>query len=330
MRDAGVVILDGDAQEVLGVGFAGVKGFGGGFGPRALGPWGEDTFKRFVHEAVEEALKLESALARLRTPHRIAVLHYAPIRETVEGEPLEIFPFLGSSRLEEPLNRYHVTAVVHGHAHRGQLTGRTTSGVPVHNVSLPLLLRTSPARPFLVLEVPAPEDVSPAPAAPGGRRMTRRRPRRGPRYAAAGATAATAAGEVPVFARSMAHDQAADAVDFYADALAALGRAGVPFLVGGAWAFHRYADIARYTKDFDIFLRPADVPRALAVLDDRGYRTEVPFEHWLAKAWSGDAFMDLIFNSGNGVVPVDDEWFEHAVPADIFGLPLEAAARSRR
>lgn len=159
MRDAGITILDGDAQEVLGVGFAGVKGFGGGFGARALGPWGEDTFKRFVHEAVEEALKLESALARLRTAQRIAVLHYAPVRDTVEGEPLEIFPFLGSSRLEEPLNRYHVTAVVHGHAHRGQLTGRTSSGVPVHNVSLPLLTRTSPARPFLLLEVPAPEGV---------------------------------------------------------------------------------------------------------------------------------------------------------------------------
>jgi Icc-related predicted phosphoesterase len=170
MRDAGVTILDGDAQEVLGVGFAGVKGFGGGFGARALGPWGEETFKRFVHEAVEEALKLESALARLRTPHRIAVLHYAPVRDTVEGEPLEIFPFLGSSRLEEPLNRYHVTAVVHGHAHRGQRSGRTSSGVPVHNVSLPLLTRTSPARPFLLLEVPVPEtaEESALPPSPAG------------------------------------------------------------------------------------------------------------------------------------------------------------------
>jgi Icc-related predicted phosphoesterase len=160
MRDAGVVILDGDAQEVQGVGFAGVKGFGGGFGLRALGPWGEETFKRFVHEAVEEALKLESALARLRTPQRIAVLHYSPIRETVEGEPLEIFPFLGSSRLEEPINRYQVTAVVHGHAHRGQLQGRTASGVPVYNVCLPLLTRSTPERPFIVLDVPvaAPAD----------------------------------------------------------------------------------------------------------------------------------------------------------------------------
>jgi len=154
LRDAGVTVLDGDSHEVNGVGFAGVKGFGGGFGPRALGPWGEDTFKRFVHEAVEEALKLEAALARLRTRSRVAVLHYAPIRETVEGEPLEIFPFLGSSRLEEPINRYEVSAVVHGHAHRGQPEGHTATGVPVYNVSLPLMRSLDPERPFKVLELP--------------------------------------------------------------------------------------------------------------------------------------------------------------------------------
>jgi Icc-related predicted phosphoesterase len=154
MREAGIVVLDGDTHEVMGVGFAGVKGFGGGFGARALGPWGEETFKGFVREAVDEALKLESALARLRTPHRLAILHYAPVRATVEGEPLEIYPFLGSSRLEEPINRYQVTAVVHGHAHRGQPRGHTASGVPVYNVSLPLMTRLSPGRPFLLLEIP--------------------------------------------------------------------------------------------------------------------------------------------------------------------------------
>ena len=106
LTDARVRVLDGDAVEVLGVGFAGVKGFGGGFGRRTLEPWGEDATKAFVHEAVSEALKLESALARLRTPQRVAVLHYSPIEATVEGEPREIFPFLGSGRLEEPLNRY--------------------------------------------------------------------------------------------------------------------------------------------------------------------------------------------------------------------------------
>ena len=154
LGDGGVSVLDGDAQEVLGIGVAGVKGFGGGFGPRALGPWGEEIFKRFVHEAVEEALKLESALARLRTRHRLVLTHYSPVKDTVEGEPLEIYPFLGSSRLEEPINRYQVSAVVHGHAHRGQPEGRTATGVPVYNVSLPLMTRLSPDRPFRVLELP--------------------------------------------------------------------------------------------------------------------------------------------------------------------------------
>src|ERR1700687_1390422 len=101
--ESGVNVLDGEACEVAGVGFAGVKGFAGGFGKRALGPWGEEVITQFVREAVGEALKLESALARLRHKPRIAVLHYSPIQETVEGEPLEIYPFLGSSRLEEAL-----------------------------------------------------------------------------------------------------------------------------------------------------------------------------------------------------------------------------------
>jgi Icc-related predicted phosphoesterase len=147
------VTLDGDSTEVLGIGFAGVKGFAGGFGRRALGPWGEDTIKKFVHEAVDEALKLESALARLRNDHLIAVLHYAPIQATVEGEPREIYPFLGCSRLEEPLNRYPVTAVFHGHAHHGQPEGRTARNVPVYNVSMSLMRELFPARPFRIFEI---------------------------------------------------------------------------------------------------------------------------------------------------------------------------------
>lgn len=152
--DAGVRVLDGDSCEIHGIGFAGVKGFCGGFGPRALAPWGEDIIKGFVHAAVDEALKLESALARLRTPSRLAVLHYAPIQATVEGEPCEIFPFLGSSRLEEPLTRYPVSAVVHGHAHHGHPQGRTRNGVPVYNVARGLLERTLPDRkPYRILEI---------------------------------------------------------------------------------------------------------------------------------------------------------------------------------
>ena len=153
--DAGVIVLDGDAVEVQGIGFAGVKGFCGGFGRRLLEPWGEPMIKAFVREALDETLKLESALARLRTPHRIALLHYSPIQATVEGEPPEIFPFLGSSRLEEPINRYEVSAVFHGHAHHGTPEGRTSANVPVYNVSLPLLRRVYPDRPaFRVLELP--------------------------------------------------------------------------------------------------------------------------------------------------------------------------------
>ena len=153
--ESGVLVLDGDAVEVRGVGFAGAKGFAGGFGRGTLGAWGEPAVKSFVQEAVDEAMKLEAALARLRTGRRIAVLHYAPIRATVENEPVEIFPFLGCSRLEDPLNRYPVMAVVHGHAHNGALEGRTSGGTPVYNVSLPLLRKTAPDHPhFRIIEVP--------------------------------------------------------------------------------------------------------------------------------------------------------------------------------
>jgi Icc-related predicted phosphoesterase len=171
LSDAGVNVLDGEVVEIHGVGFACVKGFAGGFGRGALGPWGEQAIKRFVQEAVDEALKLESALARLRTQRRVAVLHYAPIRATVEGEPPEILPYLGSSRLEEPINRYRVSAEFHGHAHRGSPEGRTSTGVPVYNVAMPLLARLNPDRPpFLILELPL-DDVEQPPSDAGAPRQ---------------------------------------------------------------------------------------------------------------------------------------------------------------
>jgi Icc-related predicted phosphoesterase len=155
LTDAGVRILDGEACEVHGVGIAGAKGFAGGYGRGALGAWGERPMKQFVNEAIQEALKLEAALAKLRTPDRLAVLHYAPVASTVQGEPLEIFPFLGSSRLEEPLIRYPVNAVFHGHAHRGSPEGKTVNGTPVYNVAMPLLKRLYPDRPaFRLIELP--------------------------------------------------------------------------------------------------------------------------------------------------------------------------------
>lgn len=176
LHDAGVRMLDGDTYEIHGVGFAGVRGFCGGFGRGALAAWGEPVIKAFVHEAIQEALKLETALARLQTEHRIAVLHYAPIRETVEGEALEIYSFLGSSRLEEPLSRYEVTAVFHGHAHAGTLEGKTSKGTPVYNVSLPLLRQRRPDQPpFRILELRSSDAIPVEPAGIAERRQTGRR-----------------------------------------------------------------------------------------------------------------------------------------------------------
>ena len=162
LKDAGVAVLDGETTEVHGIGFAGIKGFCGGFGRRALGPWGEEIIKRFVREAVDEALKLESALARLRNDHLVVLVHYAPIQATVEGEPCDIYAFLGCSRLEEPITRFPVSAVFHGHAHHGAPEGRTRTNVPVYNVSASLMREHFPDRPFRLIELaqhqPAPSD----------------------------------------------------------------------------------------------------------------------------------------------------------------------------
>ncbi len=153
LKEAGVRVLEGDSVELDGLGYAGVKGFAGGFGRGTLGPWGESAIKSFVNEALDQALQLERALMRLRTSRRVALLHYAPVRDTVRGEPEEIFPFLGCSRLEEPLERYPVSAVFHGHAHRGSPEGRTRAGTPVYNVALPLMRRLSPEMPLRIVEI---------------------------------------------------------------------------------------------------------------------------------------------------------------------------------
>ncbi len=156
--DAGISILDGNSREIHGIGFTGIKGFGGGFGPRALQPWGESAIKNFVKEVAAETQKLERALSRLNSGPKIVVMHYAPILGTVAGEPLEIFPFLGSSYLEGPLNRFAVTAVFHGHAHRGSPEGRTSTNIPVYNVSIEVLSKHFPDHlPYFVFNVPAKE-----------------------------------------------------------------------------------------------------------------------------------------------------------------------------
>lgn len=164
LANAGARMLDGDTFEYRGVGFAGIRGFCGGFGRGALGPWGEKVIKDFVNEAVREALKLESALQRIKDmDHRVVIMHYAPIRETVEGEMQEIFAFLGSSRLEEPLTRLGATVVFHGHAHGGSPEGKTSTGIPVYNVAQTVLKTAYPDRPsFRLFEIPLAEDVQSA------------------------------------------------------------------------------------------------------------------------------------------------------------------------
>ena len=148
-----MTVLDEQAVEIEGVGFAGVKGFLGGFGRGELAPFGEPIVKAFVDEALNEARKLENQLRTLRTDRSVAVLHYSPIAGTIEGEPPAIHQYLGSQRLCEPIDRFdHVKAVVHGHAHHGTYEGRTPLGKPVYNVAQFVLMPLF-GKPYTVLEV---------------------------------------------------------------------------------------------------------------------------------------------------------------------------------
>lgn len=151
LHDVGVFFLEGQAVEIDGIGFAGAKGFAGGFGARMLSPFGEPAIKRFVAEGVEEAVRLETALRALGTERTVVVLHYAPVAATVEGEPKELFPFLGSSRLGETVDRFGVSAVLHGHAHFGTYTARTEKGIPVYNCALSV--RKPSGRPYALIEI---------------------------------------------------------------------------------------------------------------------------------------------------------------------------------
>ena len=153
LHEAGMIVLDEQAHEIDGVGFAGVKGFLGGFGRGELAPFGEPIVKAFVDEAMKEARKLENQLRTLRTDRSVAVLHYSPITATLEGEPQEIFQYLGAQRLAEPIDRFdHVKAVVHGHAHHGTYEGRTPLGKPVYNVAQ-FVVRPLFGRPYAILEI---------------------------------------------------------------------------------------------------------------------------------------------------------------------------------
>jgi Icc-related predicted phosphoesterase len=151
LRDAGMKILDGQSVEIDGVGFVGVKGFAGGFGRRMLGSFGEPAMKQFVGEVMNEALRLENAMRQVRAKRSLVILHYAPITDTIESEPLEIYPFLGSSRLAETIDRFQVSAIVHGHAHRGRFEGRTPGGQRVYNVAQHI--EKPNGKPYAILEI---------------------------------------------------------------------------------------------------------------------------------------------------------------------------------
>jgi Icc-related predicted phosphoesterase len=153
MSASGIKVLDGTAYERDGVGFAGTKGFVGGFGRGMLTAFGEAEIKTFVQASIDEAVKLERAMAQLRTPKRVVVVHYSPIASTVQGEASEIFPFMGTSRLAEVVDRHGADLVVHGHAHHGQLEGKTAGGSPVYNVAITLLQARDPSAAYRVFDV---------------------------------------------------------------------------------------------------------------------------------------------------------------------------------
>lgn len=153
LASGGIRVIDRAAAQIGEVGFAGAKGFGGGFGTRTVRAFGEEAVKAFVTESVLEAEGLRSALLSLPSARKMAILHYAPVEETLHGEPLDIHPFLGSSRLGAALEEGGAQVAVHGHAHHGRMQGKTERGVPVYNVSLPVLKAAGHPDPYLVLTV---------------------------------------------------------------------------------------------------------------------------------------------------------------------------------
>jgi len=153
MTAEGIKVLDGTGYERDGVGFAGTKGFLGGFGRGVLTAFGEPEVKRFVQASLDETMKLERALMQLRAEKRVVVVHYSPVIDTVRGEPEQIYPYLGSSRLAEVIDRHGAAMVLHGHAHHGAAEGRTTAGIPVYNVALALNQSLDPPQVYRVFDL---------------------------------------------------------------------------------------------------------------------------------------------------------------------------------
>jgi Icc-related predicted phosphoesterase len=154
MTEAGVNYIDGSTYTIdSDVGFVGAKGFGGGYENATLQAWGEGTLKSFVYETINESIKIETGLSKLDTERKVVVLHYSPIKATLIGENPEIFAFLGSSRLSDPIDHFGADLVLHGHAHHGTAEGTTKGGVPVYNVSLNILTKREPPQHFAVFEI---------------------------------------------------------------------------------------------------------------------------------------------------------------------------------
>ena len=150
--DIDVRVLDGSVCEIDGVGFVGSKGFCGGFDNLFIQPFGERALKAFIQTGLEETVRLESAVTKLDCERKVAVLHYAPVKATVMGEPPELHAFLGSSRLANALDRHDVNVIFHGHAHHGAPEGRTSGGIPVYNVSR-FVMAQHGEKPYCLFEV---------------------------------------------------------------------------------------------------------------------------------------------------------------------------------
>jgi uncharacterized protein len=153
LKDSGITVLDGTVCEVGEVGFVGTKGFCGGFGELMIAPFGEAALKTFIRTSIDETVVLENALAKLQhCQNKIAILHYAPIKETLEGEPPELFPFLGTSRLAQAIDLRGVDVILHGHAHHGSPAGSTPGNIPVYNVSRFVQLAHT-GKPYCMIEL---------------------------------------------------------------------------------------------------------------------------------------------------------------------------------
>jgi len=153
LRGAGLIVLDGTAYELDGFGFVGTKGFCGGFDENLIQPFGEGALKTFIRTSIDEALRLENALSKLfNCHHKVVLMHYAPIKATLVGEPVELFPFLGTSWLADAVDRRGADLIVHGHAHHGSPFGRTRGNIPVHNVSRFVQMEAT-GKPYCMIEL---------------------------------------------------------------------------------------------------------------------------------------------------------------------------------